>query len=378
MQNIVIFSGSSHPHLTESICNQLCLEPGKCNLSKFSNQETNVELFESVREKDIFIVQSGCGNVNDNLIELLIMISACKITSAKRIVCVIPSFPYSRYSNSPYTKNGKTISRIPESEKSKLLNLTRKPTEQKQAKQKKNVSITNLGEIPASNDHSGTYKHWTCKVGNLVAKMIMEAGADNIITMDLHDPQFQGFFDIPVDNLSSQTLMANYIKMNIPDYQTAVITSPDAGGAKRATALAESLKMAVALVHKDRGIHNGEINEMSLVGNVDGKVCILIDDIVDTSITITRAAEILVKNGAKKIYALITHAILSGDAIQRINESAIDELIVSNSVPQDEHVKQCSKIKVFDIAPLFAETIRRIHNGESVSSQYKFSEVIME
>jgi len=375
MQNIVIFSGSSHPHLTDLICKQLCLEPGKCNLSKFSNQETNVELFESVREKDIFIVQSGCGNVNDNLIELLIMISACKITSAKRIVCVIPSFPYSRLPNSPYTKNGNTISRIPESEKSKLLNLTRKPQSGEPIKQKKNVSITNLADIPSSNDHSGQYKHWTCRAGNLVAKMIIEAGADNIITMDLHDPQFQGFFDIPVDNLSSQTLMANYIKMNIPDYQQAVITSPDAGGAKRATALAESLKMAVALVHKDRIFHD---DEMSLVGNVKDKVCILIDDIIDTSSTITRAAQLLVKHGAKKIYALITHAILSGDAVQRINDSAIDELIVSNSVPQDEHVKACKKIRVFDIAPLFAETIRRIHNGESVSSQYRVSDIYME
>jgi len=375
MQNIVVFSGSSHPHLTKLICNQLCLEPGKCNLSKFSNQETNVELFESVREKDIFIVQSGCGHVNDNLIELLIMVSACKITSAKRIVCVIPSFPYSRLPNSPYTKNGKTISRIPESEKPKLLNLTKKTEPNKTSKPKKNVSVTNLGEIPASNDKSGTYKHWTCRAGNLVAKMIVEAGADNIITMDLHDPQFQGFFDIPVDNLSSQTLMAKYIKMNIPEYQQAVIISPDAGGAKRTTALAESLKMAVALIHKDRGFHN---DEMTLVGDVKDKVCILIDDIIDTSSTITKAAELLVKNGAKKIYALITHAILSGDAIQRINESAIDELIVSNSVPQDEHVKQCSKIKVFDIAPLFAETIRRIHNGESVSSQYRVSDIYME
>jgi len=375
MQNIVIFSGSSHPTLTNLICNQLCLEPGKCNLSKFSNQETNVELFESVREKDIFIVQSGCGNVNDNLIELLIMISACKITSAKRIVCVIPSFPYCRLPNSPYTKSGKPIARIPESEIPKLLNLTKKPQNSKPVKQKKNVSITNLGEIPASNDHSGAYKHWTCRAGNLVAKMIIEAGADNIITMDLHDPQFQGFFDIPVDNLSSQTLMAKYIKMNIPDYQDAVITTPDAGGAKRATALAESLKMSVALVHKDRCFHN---EELSLVGDVKDKVCILIDDIIDTSSTITRAAQILVNHGAKKIYAIITHAILSGDAIKRINDSVIDELIVSNSVPQDEHVKQCSKIKVFDIAPLFAETIRRIHNGESVSSQYRVSDVYME
>jgi len=133
--------------------------------------------------------------------------------------------------------------------------------------------------------------------------------------------------------------------------------------------------MAVALVHKDRGFHN---DEMSLVGNVKDKVCILIDDIIDTSSTITKAAELLVNHGAKKIYALITHAILSGDAIQRINDSVIDELIVSNSVPQDDHVKQCEKIKVFDIAPLFAETIRRIHNGESVSSQYRNSDIYME
>lgn len=374
MKNIVIFSGSSHPKLTDNICKQLELQPGKCNLSKFSNMETNVEMFESVREKDIFIVQSGCGDVNDNLIELLIMISACRITSAKRVVCVIPSFPYSRLPDSPYNKHGQIISRVPESERSKLLNLKKDIDEvSKPKKQKRNVEVKNLGDVPTS--PKAGYKHWTCRVGNLVAKMIMEAGADNIITMDLHDPQFQGFFDIPVDNLSSQTLMAKYIKSNIPDYQQAVITSPDAGGAKRATALAESLKMAIALVHKDRGFNE---DEQVLVGNVKDKVCILIDDIADTSYTITKAAQLLVDHGAKKIYALITHAILSGDAVQRINESCIDELIVSNSVPQDEHVAQCKKIKVFDIAPLFAETIRRIHNGESVSSQYKNSDIYME
>jgi len=366
MQNIVIFSGSSHPHLTDLICKQLGLVPGKCNLSKFSNQETNVELFESVREKDIFIVQSGCGDVNDNLIELLIMISACKITSAKRIVCVIPSFPYCRLPNSPYTKSGKPIARIPESEIPKLLNLTRKPQNSKPIKQKKNVSITNLGEIPASNDHSGTYKHWTCRAGNLVAKMIIEAGADNIITMDLHDPQFQGFFDIPVDNLTSQPLIAKYIKDNIPDYKEGIIVSPDAGGAKRATALSEILNTNFGLIHKDS--RNKE--NLQLVGNVKDRTCILLDDIIDTANTVTKAAKLLHENGAKRIYVVAPHAILSGNALNLLNESFIDEVIVGNTIPQEEHVEKCPKIKVIDFSSMFAEVIRRIHNGESVSFLY--------
>lgn len=196
--------------------------------------------------------------------------------------------------------------------------------------------------------------------------MIVAAGADQIITLDLHDPQFQGFFNIPVDNLTSQPLFIKYIRENIPDYKNALIVSPDAGGAKRATALSEILGTNFALIHKDR--KGG--NEMQLVGNVKDKTCILVDDIADTCITLTKAAKVLHDNGAKTIYAIITHGILSGDAVKLINESSIDQVIVSNSIPQEEHAKECPKIKILDFSSMFAEVIRRVHNGESVSFLY--------
>jgi len=194
----------------------------------------------------------------------------------------------------------------------------------------------------------------------------MYLGADQIITLDLHDPQFQGFFDIPVDNLTCKPLIAKYIRDNIPDYKDAIIISPDAGGAKRATALSESLNTTIGLIHKDR--KNKE--NMQLVGDVKDKTCILLDDIIDTANSVTKAAKHLHECGAKKIYAVAPHAILSGNAIDLINNSFIDELIVGNSIPQEEHVEKCSKIKVIDLASMFAEVIRRIHNGESVSFLY--------
>ncbi|CAJ0843599.1 3971_t:CDS:2, partial [Entrophospora sp. SA101] len=191
--------------------------------------------------------------------------------------------------------------------------------------------------------------------------------ANHIMTMDLHDPQFQGYFDVPVDNLYSQPLMIKYIKENIPNWTNAIIISPDAG----ATSIADKLQIDFALIHKERrSQHAPHKKDMMLIGDVKDKTCILIDDISDTSYTITKAAQILVENGAKKIYALITHGILSGDAIQRIESSVIYQVIVSNSVPQDEHKAQCSKIRVFNVAPILAEAIRRIHNGESVSALF--------
>lgn len=233
-----------------------------------------------------------------------------------------------------------------------------------------------------------------------------ELGADHIITMDLHDPQFQGFFDCPVDNLLSMPLMVKYIKENINNYEDAVIVSPDAGGAKRcewfhminyldiyiysshttklcyqnifrrATAIADKLAMDFALIHKERR-HTAQPykQDLMLVGDVRGKVCILIDDIADTSFTITKAAKVLHENGATRIIALITHAILSGDAVERIEKSRIDEIVVSNSIPQDDHLHRCNKIRVFNIAPIFAEAIRRIHYGESVSMLFDTSQI---
>ncbi|KAJ3212106.1 ribose-phosphate pyrophosphokinase [Dinochytrium kinnereticum] len=442
-------SGTSHPRLAEAICQRLGVPLGKCTLTKFSNQETNVAMGESVRNADVYIIQSGCGNVNDNFFELLIMIAACRTASAKKITAVIPCFPYARQPDAPYKKNGAPLSRVPANEIDKYATLyggklpsgdgppppsvtmpilaPRPPSisesgepanasargssshlaspsisnpnlkaikmrtestmsiDEKDgsrrlstfSKSQPNIEVTTLTPQPLAQKPApilfpgtsqGGYKHWTARSGTLIANMLMAAGSDHIITMDLHDPQFQGFFDIPVDNLFSQPLILKYIKEKIANYEQAVIVSPDAGGAKRATAIADKLNMDFALIHKERRFHAGtQTSDMMLVGDVTGKVCILVDDIADTSFTITKAAKVLVEKGAVKIFAVITHAIMSGDAIERIKQSHIDEVIVSNSVPQEDHITRCPKIKVFDIAPIFAEAIRRIHNGESVS-----------
>jgi ribose-phosphate pyrophosphokinase len=180
--------------------------------------------------------------------------------------------------------------------------------------------------------------------------------------MDLHDPQFQGLFDIPVDNLFSKPLLEKWIKEKVLNYKSAVIVSPDAGGAKRASSIANGLKMDFALIHRERA-HDS----LNIVGNVTGKVCILVDDISDTCITITKAAKYLHEHGATKIIALCTHGVMSGEAIDRINTSFIDEMVVSNTIPQSDNLKRCPKMKVIDVKIIFAEAIRRIHNGESVS-----------
>ncbi|KAI9101372.1 ribose-phosphate pyrophosphokinase I [Phlyctochytrium arcticum] len=487
MRDISLLAGSSHPALAQAISERLGAPLSKCTLTKFSNKETNVEVGESVREQDVYIIQSGCGNVNDHFIEMLIMIAACKTASARKVTAVIPCFPYARQPETPYKRNGMPLSRIPPQEVPKVASLAMNtdgmdlarnnasvvlhsppPTRHESymdleiaerdgvvravtavaevetidgvsesfsssfadgdsvtsdtpapklksgtrtestmsldfsgrvssiSRSQSNVSVRPLVPVPppvpeedpeaaglsstaaaAALAHgvrpttptvsgTGSYKHWSARSGTLIANMLMAAGADHIITMDLHDPQFQGFFDIPVDNLYSQPLMLKYIKEKIPDYKNAVIVSPDAGGAKRATLIADKLNMEFALIHKERRVATG--SELILVGDVADRVCILVDDIADTSFTITRAAELLTQSGATKIYALVTHGILSGNAVERIANSSIDEIVVSNSVPQQGHLDRgAGKLRVFDIAGVFAEAIRRIHNGESVS-----------
>ncbi|GAB5591735.1 ribose-phosphate pyrophosphokinase [Umbelopsis nana] len=383
MRSLVVFSGSSHPQLTSQICQRVGVEPGKANLAKFSNSETSVEIFESVRGADVYIVQSGCGKVNDNLIELLVMIQACKTASARKVTAVIPCFPYSRQSDAPFSRSGAPLASappmtVPSTPKVNDFN-SEYPFNQETGSTVElndltskihNLHVRPAPQTPASAlppSQSG-YKQWLARAGTLIANLLTCAGADHIITMDLHDSQFQGFFDCPVDNLRSMPLMTKYILENIPNYQEAVIISPDAGGAKRATSIADKLSMDFALIHKERRhVEKPNKADMMLVGDVRDKVCILIDDIADTSFTITKAAKVLRDNGAVKIYAIITHGIMSGDAVERIQRSYLDEVIVSNTVPQDEHVQRCSKIKVFNVAPVFGEAIRRIHNGESVS-----------
>ncbi|CAB4067119.1 PRPS [Lepeophtheirus salmonis] len=282
MPNIKVFSGSSHPDLTQKLCDRLGIETGKVVTKKFSNLETCVEIGESVRGEDVYIVQSGCGEVNDNLIELLIMINACKIASAERVTAVIPCFPYAR-------------------------------------QDKKDKS-------------------------------------HHIITMDLHASQIQGFFDIPVDNLYAEPAVLKWIKENIPEWRDAIIVSPDAGGAKRVTAIADRLNVDFALIHKERKKAN-EVASMVLVGDAKGRVAILVDDMADTCGTMSHAAEKLMEAGATKIYAILTHGIFSGPAINRINAACFEAVVVTNTIPQDKHMAECQKIQCIDVSMMFAEAV---------------------
>lgn len=320
VRNIVLLGGNSHPELTDSIGNILCIPPGNRILSKFSGGESRCEIQDSVRGKDVYIVQSGSGNVNDNLIDLCIMISACKTGSAKRVTAVVPLFPYSRQPDWPYNKAGAPLSRpaengvkhdytfesvpatprpggprssgLPNGVNTLAEKLAKNSIQQDKpdgpastsagaspdyfSPTKRGDSAVSLAshvrghtaEGSVSSQRSYTthdyekpsnantfhakpgYKQWVAQAGTLVADLLTCAGADHIITMDLHDPQYQGFFDIPVDNLYGKPLLQNYIRQHIPDYREAVVVSPDAGGAKRATAIADSLNMDFALIHK--------------------------------------------------------------------------------------------------------------------------------
>lgn len=246
------------------------------------------------------------------------MINACKIASSCRVAAVIPCFPYAR-------QDKKDKSRAPISAK-------------------------------------------------LIANMLSVSGADHIITMDLHASQIQGFFDIPVDNLYAEPALLEYIRLNIPNWQEAVVVSPDAGGAKRVTSIADKLNIDFALIHKERKRAN-EVEKMTLVGNVEGKTAILVDDMADTCGTICLAADKLVEAGANKVYAICVHGVFSGPALQRLNNSKFEAIVVTNTIPQEENMKLCPKIQCIDISGILAEAIRRTHNGESVS--YLFSHVPM-
>ncbi|OLL24021.1 Ribose-phosphate pyrophosphokinase 5 [Neolecta irregularis DAH-3] len=389
MRNMVVLSGSSHPALTQDICFRLGIREGQVERSKFSNNETLVNIRDSVRGKDVYVVSPGCGShktsLNDNLMELLITISACKTASASKVTAVVPVFPYSRQPDIPYSKAGAPLARAPELTHRDFYSFNSRPptpvTDKfDRAATKKQLNGIKESEVPEDpprifpegpKTRNSIYREWVAQAGTLVAGLLTCAGADHIITMDLHDPQFQGFFDIPVDNLYGKPLLQKFITTKIPDYQDAVIVSPDAGGAKRATAIADTLCKLIP-----KKIYDRQNAHMMLVGDVSGKVAILIDDLVDTANTITRSAKTLKDNGATYVYGLVTHAILSGDAIERINASAIDRIIVSNTVPQDEHKRLCPKLDVLDVAPIIAEAIRRTHNGESVSLLFNYAQEV--
>ncbi|XP_066970671.1 ribose-phosphate pyrophosphokinase 1 isoform X3 [Macrobrachium rosenbergii] len=341
MPNIKIFSGSSHPDLAQRVVDRLGIDLGKVVTKKFSNLETCVEIGESVRGEDVYIVQSGCGEINDNLMEMLIMINACKIASAARVTAVIPCFPYARQDK----KDKHPI--IPGRADSNL-----------------------QGQLYEFGAISPGAVFGTCSrapiSAKLVANMLSVAGADHIITMDLHASQIQGFFDIPVDNLYAEPAVLKWIRENIPEWGNSIIVSPDAGGAKRVTSIADRLNVEFALIHKERKKAN-EVASMVLVGDVKDRVAILVDDMADTCGTICHAAEKLMEAGATRVYAILTHGIFSGPAVSRINNACFEAVVVTNTIPQEQHMKDSSKIQLIDVSNILAEAIRRTHNGESVS-----------
>ncbi|KAK3378365.1 phosphoribosyltransferase-like protein [Podospora didyma] len=404
VRNIVVLGGNSHPLFVDRVCEFLGVQPSKRVLNRFSSGETRCEIQDSVRGKDVYIIQSfgvgtGIDHVNDYFIELCIMISACKTGSAQRVTAVLPMFPYSRQPDLPYAKAGaprdtfESVPATPASSIPRTDGLTNgvEITDVMMTRTSKNGGAQTP---PPTTTHQYTthdyenqnlamqvqartgYKHWVAQAGSLVADLLTCAGADRILTCDLHEGTYQGFFDIPVDNLYARPLLKRYIQQNIENWRDAVIVSPDAGGAKRATAIADSLGLAFALIHKERRptrITDRQKATMMLVGDVANRVCILVDDLADTANTITRAAKLLKKEGAVRVIALLTHGVLSGDAIARINASALDAIIVTNTVAQDSHRRAlCPKLEVLDISPFFAEAIRRVHHGESISVLFQY------
>ena len=306
-----LFGGSSNPTLTIEVCDYLGIEPGKITTNKFSDGETLVEIGENIRGADTFILQSTSTPVNDNLMELLIIIDALKRASAKRITAVIPYYGYCR-------QDRKVKPRVPISAK-------------------------------------------------LVADLITVAGANRVVSMDLHAGQIQGYFNIPVDNIFAAPVLLKYIRTHFQD--DLVVISPDAGGVERARAFAKRLDASLAIIDKRReGPNVSEV--MNIVGEVQGKTAIILDDMVDTAGTLTQAATALKNRGATGIHACCTHAVLSGPAIQRIEDSPIDSLVVTNTIPPQDRAMACGKITVLSVAQLLGETIKRSHNSDSVSTLF--------
>ncbi len=312
MNSMKIFSGNSNLALAQDICSYFDFQLGKASVTKFSDGEINLEIKENVRGMDIFIIQSTCMPVNDHLMELLVMIDAFKRASAERITATIPYYGYAR-------QDRKVAPRAPISAK-------------------------------------------------LVADLLTSAGADRILTMDLHAGQIQGFFNIPVDNLYASPIMIKHLADKYKD-NDLVIVSPDAGGVERARAFAKRLGASLAIIDKRR-LRPNEAEIMNIIGEIENKNALILDDMVDTAGTLVQAAEAVHQREAKSVSACCTHAVLSGPAVERINDSCLEELIVSNTIPLNNATKQSPKITMLSIAELFAEAIKRIHKNDSVSSLF--------
>jgi ribose-phosphate pyrophosphokinase len=310
---LALFAGNANPALGQDIARGLQTPLGRAYVGRFSDGEINVELMENVRGRDVFIIQSTCPPANDSLMELLVMVDACRRASAARITAVVPYFGYSRQDRR--TK--------------------------------------------------GTRSAITAK---LIANMVSSAGVNRLLTVDLHSDQIQGFFDIPVDNVyASPVLLGDAWKRA---YRNVIIVSPDVGGVARARAFAKRLDDAeLAIIDKRRPRPN-ESKVMNIIGEVEGKTCLLVDDMVDTAGTLCQAAQALKEEGAVKVVAYITHPVLSGTAVEKISKSALDELVVTDTIPLSAEARGAGRIRQLSVAGLLAETIRRIRDEESVSSLY--------
>ena len=311
MKKLKVFSGNANQPLALEICDYLNVPLSQAVVKGFSDGETMVEIGENVRGRDVHIIQSTCSPAHKNLMELLIMVDAMKRASAETITAVIPYFGYAR-------QDRKVAPRTPITSK-------------------------------------------------LVADLLTTAGADRVLTMDLHAGQIQGFFDIPVDNLFAAPVLLEQVRKQFD--QRLVIVSPDAGGTERARAFAKRLDAGLAIIDKRRsGPNVSEV--MHIIGDVKDKTCIIVDDMIDTAGTLCQAASALKKQGAADIYATATHAVLSGPALDRIRQSELKEVLITNTIPAAEKVKECPQLRVVSVAPLLAEAIRRINGAESVSSLF--------
>ena len=310
--NTVLFTGNANPALAQEMASHLGVELGKADVSRFSDGEVTVEIQQNVRARDVFVVQPTCTPTNENLMELFIMVDALKRASARRITAVIPYFGYARMDRRPRSM------RVPISAK-------------------------------------------------VVANMLETVGVERLLTMDLHADQIQGFFDIPVDNIYASPVLLSDLKSKA--YPNLVVISPDVGGVVRARALAKQLGCDLAIIDKRRPTAN--VSEvMHVIGEIDGRNCVIMDDMIDTAGTLVKAAEVLKERGAQSVYAYCTHPVFSGAAIDRIAGSQIDEVVITNTIPLSDAAKACPKIRQLSVAFLFAETIRRISDGESVTSLF--------
>ena len=310
--SLMVFTGNANRKLAEAVARHLQIHLGRATVGRFSDGEVQVELLENVRGRDVFVLQSTCAPTNDNLMEVMVMVDALKRASAGRITAAMPYFGYARQDRRPRSAR---------------------------------VAIT----------------------AKLVADMLSSAGVDRLLTMDLHSDQIQGFFDIPVDNIyASPILLSDVWKHNYPNL---IVVSPDVGGVVRARALAKQLDADLAIIDKRRPKPN-VAKVMNIIGEVTGRTCIIMDDMVDTANTLCEAANALKEKGAARVLAYCTHAVLSGPAIERIENSAMDELVVTDTIPLSEAARNCKRIRQLSTAELLAETIRRINSEESVSSLF--------